>query len=229
MRRFEAEYELAARVRHDDVIRVHESGIEEGHHYFVMDLEDPRTAADLHPGTDVDANATFYRLVAKRFAAAARALRAVHAEGIVHRDVKPRNLLLAQDRLVVCDFGSALDREHRSPDLEACLWGTVRYMSPDQFRADADPCDPRIDVYGLGLSLFEVVTGECPVPQGDEDEIVRWKLSRKLPLARRVNSDVPLRLERLIRRATASDPDDRHEHIGELAEDLDKLAQSRRL
>ncbi len=224
VRRFRVEADLLSRLRHPYIVEFVGSGEDRGYHYYVMRRETSLTARDLRHTEGLSSTAAFLRRVVTMFRGLAEALAAAHELGIVHRDVKPENLLLSPEgELILSDFGSALDSRTRDPELESCLWGTLRYMSPDQFLSDADPYDPRIDVYGLGLSLYEVVTGQCPVPRGDEDEIAEWKLSQKLPDARRVQPEVSLGLERVLRRATARRPGDRYQNPGEFARALRRL------
>lgn len=224
--RFEAEARVAKRVAHPGVVRIVSAGSSRGHHYYSMRLESSRTALDLRYQESLGGGEVYFRRLAHLFARTARALEAVHREGFVHRDVKPENLLLSRrGRLVLCDFGSAMSFRERDPLLEDCLWGTLRYMSPDQFRARSDPYDPRIDVYGLGLTLYDVSTGGCPVSRGTDEEIVRWKLTYRPPAPRQVNFRIPSRLDAIIRRATEPDPEDRYGSMGKLASQLERFAR----
>ena len=223
--RFKAESVFARRLSHPGVIKVFEDGVHAGHHYYSMQLQDDKTALALRKLAEAGTRENFFGIVAGLFANVAQGVQALHETGILHRDIKPANLLLSKKgQLVLCDFGSALDQRHRDPVLERCLWGTVRYMSPDQLGIDANPYDPRLDVYGLGLSLYEVCTGECPVPSGQEEEIVRWKNTRRLPPARSLNHRIPLRLERVLERATASDPDFRYDSMSRFGKELERVA-----
>lgn len=225
--RFEAESLLARSLEHPGIVRVFTVGSSLGHHYYAMRLESSRTALDLRYTEDLGSAEGYFRRLGSLFARSARALEAVHREGFVHRDVKPQNLLISRrGRLVLCDFGSALSFRRRDPLLEDCLWGTVRYMSPDQFQANAEPSDPRIDVFGLGLTLYDVCTGGCPVPEGADEEIVRWKLTHRLRAPREVNFRIPARLDLIIRRATASDPENRYATMAELAAKLERFGKS---
>ncbi len=227
--RFEAESLVARSLAHPGIVRVFSVGSSLGHHYYAMRLESSKTALDLRYTEDLGSAEGYFRRLARLFSRTARALEAVHREGFVHRDVKPQNLLLSRrGRLVLCDFGSALSSRRRDPLLEDCLWGTVRYMSPDQFQASADPYDSRMDVFGLGFTLYDVCTGGCPVPRGTDEEIVRWKLTRRLPPPREVNFRIPARLDLIIRRATEADPEHRYATMGELAAKLERFASSGR-
>ena len=225
--RFEAESLLARSLAHPGIVRVFAVGSALGHHYYAMRLESSKTALDLRYTESLGAADGYFRRMARLFARTARALEAVHRAGFVHRDVKPRNLLISRHgKLVLGDFGSALSFRRRDPLLEDCLWGTVRYMSPDQFQANADPCDPRIDIFGLGLTLYDVCAGGCPVPEGTDGEMVRWKLTHRLPAPREINFRIPPRLDLIIRRATESEPEHRYATMGELAAKLERFARA---
>ena len=227
-RRFEAEHRLASRVPHCGIVKVGERGKEKGISYFAMDLLSGETAASLVPANGPAGEGRRLESLAMLFAGAARALEALHAHGVVHRDIKPDNLLLAGDgALLLADFGSALDARDRDPELERCLSGTLRYMSPEQFWAGADPYDPLQDIHSLGLVLYEAATGVPACPQLPESEVPRWKLSRLPPHPRAVAPAVPLGLEAIIRRAIEPDPRLRHSGAGELARDLERYAQLR--
>ncbi len=220
IKRFRAESDFARRAKSPGVVEIYAHGNTRRHYYYAMDLQSGRTVADLIAADQTIESSELARRV-KLFADVAKTLHSLHSCGIVHRDIKPSNLLLSHSgRAIVCDFGSALDMNARDPELERCLWGTVRYMSPEQFREGANLYDVRIDVYSLGLVLYEACTGTCPVPIGRDEEIVEWKHTRRLPAPRDLNFHISLRLAKIIRRATAADPELRYASAGDLASDL---------
>ncbi|HVR75662.1 MAG TPA: serine/threonine-protein kinase [Planctomycetota bacterium] len=227
--RFRAEAALAERVKHRAIIDIRGTGKDRDHYFYAMRLESGETAQSLSLEVDGRERDGFFHAVSRRFADVARALERLHAEGIVHRDVKPENLLVGKDgQLILCDFGSALDTRDRQPALENTLWGTVRYMSPEQLGPEADPYDSSIDTYALGLTLYEVATGVSPFPRCNEEDLVRLKLTRIPPAPRRINFKVPLGLDAIIRQAIEPCIALRHASAAALAEDLERFAERKR-
>jgi len=226
--RFKAEAAFAERLEHASIVPIYGCGKARGHYYYAMRLESGETAERIVSEAHHADEAFFYR-VARQFAGVAKALAALHASGIVHRDIQPENLLLGGDgSLLLSDFGSALDRNERSRDLESSLWGTVRYMAPEQLVRDADPYSLSSDIYALGIALYEAVTGASPFPRGEEGEVIRWKLTRLPPAPRCVNPQVPLGLDSIIRLAIDPNPTLRYTSMAELAEDLERFGERKR-
>jgi serine/threonine protein kinase len=190
LQRFENEARAAAQLHHTNIVPVFAVGCERGVHYYAMQLIEGRTLAEVidhlqdapapavTPSVTTVAGAaamteqsiqskTFFRLVAKLGVQAAEALEYAHQMGVVHRDVKPGNLLLdGRGTLWVTDFGLA--RIQSCPLLTAPgdLVGTLRYMSPEQ-AAGKPVIDPRSDVYSLGATLYELLTLEAAFPATD--------------------------------------------------------------
>lgn len=224
IRRFEKESALAARVRDPCVIEIHGHGRDRGHHYYAMALESGQTMEGISLVGEAPGGDGAHQRVCALFAGVARALHRLHCRGVVHRDVKPQNLLLGKGgRLVLCDFGSAIESGERTTP-EQPLWGTPRYLSPDQFTPDGDPGDPRLDVYALGLTLYEVVTGTQAFSEVPTEELARAKLSQRIPAPREADRTLPMRLDSLIRHAIEPDPARRHPSAAALAADLEAFA-----
>jgi serine/threonine-protein kinase len=112
--------------------------------------------------------------------------------------------------------------------LEAALWGTSRYMSPEQFSPGADPYSPANDIYALGLSLYEVICGVSPFPRCSDEEMARQKLTRLPQAPRHFNPAAPLGLEAIIRRAIEPRPSLRYPTADTLAADLERFAEKKR-
>src|SRR5918992_4449161 len=154
--RFRREARTAANMRHPNVITVHDFGQDErGVPYLVMEFIEGDTLADLMDAGLDDAR------VPDLLDQIAAGLDYAHARGVIHRDIKPGNVLLTDDgRAVLADFGLAWLIEGTPLTMAGGVVGTPEYMSPEQ--ASGDPIDHRSDVYALGVVLFEMLTGERP-------------------------------------------------------------------
>jgi serine/threonine protein kinase len=168
----------------------------------------------------------YWASVARIGAQVADALAFAHAHGIVHRDVKPSNLLLdPQGTVWVTDFGLA--KETAGPnDLTGsdCLIGTLRYVPPERFRGRSDA---RGDVYGLGLVLYELLTCRPAFPTADRAGLLQQVMHAEPPRPRRLNPAIPYDLETVVLKATARDPAQRYPTAAELAEDLRRFVDDR--
>lgn len=223
--RFRREHELARSVRHDAILRVEERGEALGHAYFAMPRESGRTLAD--QPADAQRSPAFFERTALALSRIADALGALHRAGVVHRDVKPENILLAEDgELRLCDFGSAIDAKDLEEPEE--LWGTVAYMPPEQLQPGSNPADPSMDIYALGLCVYEAATGARAFPRLQPDELTRFKLGRLPPAPRSVEPRIPLGLEAIIRQAIEPDSRFRHASAEALARDLERFGSGKR-
>ena len=166
-----------------------------------------------------------YRRIAQWCAAAANALHAAHEVGVIHRDVKPSNLLLGNDgHLWVTDFGLARVQSEHGLTQTGELVGTVRYMSPEQATGQAELIDARTDVYGLGATLYELATGVPAFPGDDMIDLLKRIQSCEPPTPREHDPDLPRCLETIIRRAMRPRPCDRYPTAAAMAEDLQRFA-----
>jgi serine/threonine protein kinase len=170
----------------------------------------------------------FFRTAARLGAQAAEALEHAHQLGVVHRDVKPANLLVdGRGTLWVTDFGLAQLQSQAGLTLTGELLGTLRYMSPEQALARPGPVDHRTDLYSLGATLYELLTLHPPVP-GDQRPEVLARLAAEEPAPpRRLNPALPADLETILLKALAKDPAERYASARELADDLHRFLEDR--
>jgi Serine/threonine protein kinase len=204
--RFRREAVAAAAVAHPNIVATYDTGEDDGVAYIVMELVEGATlrqAIDLH-GALPPARA------ADIAAQVADALAAAHARGLVHRDVKPSNVLVQLDgRVKVTDFGIAKAADQAAEDLTrtGSVLGTARYLAPEQL--EGQPVDERADVYSLGLVLFEMLTGRAPFGADTEIATAVARLTTPSPRVAESRPDIAPGLAHVVDRALARNPDDR--------------------
>ena len=193
---------------------------------FAHDRPDTVPIAILSTNTSTQ-RGQFYRRVARLGLEAAGALHCAHEHGVVHRDIKPSNLLIdGHGKLWITDFGLAQIQTDQNLTMSGDLLGTLRYMSPEQV-AGGQPIDSRTDVYSLGLTLYEILSGR-PAFQGvDRQQIMRRILHETPPSVKAVDQFVPHDLDTILLKATAKEPADRYGTANELASDLQLFCDGR--
>jgi serine/threonine-protein kinase len=210
--RFERESELAMSLEHPNVVPIHDAGEAEGRLYLAMRCVE---------GTDLRAQLRKEGALAPHRALAivsqiAHALDAAHAKGLVHRDVKPSNVLLDEtEHVYLADFG--LTRRLSDPDAlrgDTLSLGTPAYLAPEQI--EGGPVDGRADVYSLGCLLYECLTGEPPFAAGSRLAVAWAHLEQEPPLATERKPALPAAIDGVIRKAMAKQPEDRYPTCGEL-------------
>jgi WD40 repeat protein/serine/threonine protein kinase len=170
----------------------------------------------------------FFRAVARLGLQAAEALEHAHQLGVVHRDVKPANLLLdGRGNLWITDFGLARLSSDAGLTMTGDLVGTLRYMSPEQALAKRVPIDHRTDVYSLGVTLYELLTLEPAFPGADRQELLRQIAFEEPRPPRRLDRAIPQELETVVLKAMAKNPNDRYATAQELADDLRRFIESK--
>ncbi len=219
IRRFEREASAVARLRHPNIVQVHDFDHTGDLYYMVMEfIEGPSLKKELHARSF---SGKFFTLpeIARVFSALGSAIDYAHKQGMVHHDLKPANILLtAQGQTVLTDFGIAKIVGGSTHTLTGAVFGTPKYMSPEQGQGQRG--DERSDIYSLGIILFEMITGQVPFDDDTPYTIISRHISEPLPLPSSFKSDLPPDVEQVILKAAAKSPDDRYKTGRELARAL---------
>ena len=217
--RFRREAQSAAGLNHPNIVSIFDRGHAAGTYYIAMEYLDGRTLKELlvrNGPTPVPIAIDYARQILG-------ALSFAHRNGIVHRDIKPHNIIVGSDgRLKVTDFGIA--RSGASQMTEAgSIVGTAQYLSPEQARGA--PVDPRSDLYSLGIVLYEMLTGSVPFTGDTPVEIAMKHLSQVPEPPSTLRPDVPHDLDAVVMRALAKAPEQRYDSAEEMDADLARVAR----
>ncbi|MRH92721.1 protein kinase [Nocardia sp. SYP-A9097] len=213
--RFLREADTAARLAHPNIVAVYARGRTEDRLWMAMQyIEGTDVAAVLRDGPLRPDHAV--RILGET----ARALDHAHRAGVLHRDVKPANILLAwgpEQRVFLADFGIAKALDQTSALTRTGeMYASFQYASPEQFELRTD-MDQRSDVYALGCTLYHMLTGELPYPGGSTAQLVNGHLNGRIPQPSEQNPSVPVAFDEVIARAMAKDRDQRYASCGEFA------------
>ncbi|MEX1308807.1 MAG: protein kinase [Candidatus Sulfomarinibacteraceae bacterium] len=217
--RFTREAQAQARIDHDNVCPVYEVGEIEGHSYIAMQYV---AGGSLKQITDL----LSLRQKVQIMKSVADALHAAHLAGLIHRDIKPGNILVEHQpdegwRPFVVDFGIARDVDSHDLTVTGMVLGTPAFCAPEQVRGETSKLDWRTDVYGLGATLYWFVTGRSPY-EGGYPEIITGVTEHEPEPPHRFNADVPVDLETIILKCLEKEPDRRYATAREAAEDLQR-------
>ena len=244
--RFRRESQAAARLHHTNIVPVFDVGEQNGWHYYVMqliagrslDASSPQaTTRGFQGDTPTDesqrsalpaprsAVVLSHRHVAQIGVQVAEALAYAHAQGVLHRDVKPSNLLLDEQGTVwVTDFGVAKLVEEANLTTSGDFVGTLRYMPPERFNGRSDG---RGDVYSLGITLYELLAQRPAFPDTTPQHLIQLITQADPPSLRKLDPTIPTDLETIVLKAGARDPGDRYRNAAELADDLRRFLDDR--
>jgi eukaryotic-like serine/threonine-protein kinase len=217
--RFRREAKNAAALNHPSIVSIYDRGEAEDTYYIAMEFLDGRTLKELIVGrgaAPINVAIEYGRQILS-------ALRFAHRHGIVHRDIKPHNVLVdAEGRVKVTDFGIARAGTSQMTETGSIV-GTAQYLSPEQARGGE--VDPRSDLYSLGVVLYELLTGKTPFDGDTPVEIAMKHLSNAPKPPSKLRPEIPPELDKVVLRALAKNPDERYQSADEMEADLERVAR----
>jgi len=219
--RFYKEGQAAGKLNHPNIVQAIDVGEAGGYHYFVMEYVEGKTIADdLSAGKIFDEHEALDIIIQ-----VAHALAHAHANGLIHRDVKPKNIMITNDSVVkLADMGLARE----TTDIQAAqseagkAYGTPYYIAPEQIRGKID-IDGRADIYGLGATFYHMVTGRVPFIADDSMEVMKKHLKERLIPPDHINTSLSAGVSEVIEIMMAKRRDDRYKNVEELLTDLEAL------
>ncbi|MCK6457984.1 MAG: protein kinase [Phycisphaerae bacterium] len=244
IRRFQREAQAAARLHHTNIVAVYSQAEHDGLLFYAMEridgvsldvaLRDPESwlapetetsRADDASHASITRHRRDFRRLARVFGEVADALDHAHRQGILHRDIKPQNLLLGGDgKLHITDFGLARIFDEPAVTVTGEMVGTPAYMAPEQLEGDRHKISARTDIYALGVTLYETLTGRRPFEGANRAQVTARIMTREPTSPRRLNRHIPLDLETICLRALEKNPARRYPTAGDMATDLRRFA-----
>src|SRR6266550_5667459 len=217
--RFRREAKNAAGLSHPNIVSIYDRGEAEGTYYIAMEYLDGRSLKELivaRGPAPIPLAIDYARQILA-------ALRFAHRNGVVHRDIKPHNIMVGDEgRLKVTDFGIARAGTSQMTEVGSII-GTAQYLSPEQ--AKGAPVDQTSDLYSVGVVLYELLTGVVPFSGDTPVEIAMKHLSSPVEPPSAKRADVPRDLDLIVLRALAKDPADRYQSAEEMDADLARVAR----
>jgi eukaryotic-like serine/threonine-protein kinase len=217
--RFRREAKNAAGLSHPNIVSIYDRGEAEGTYYISMEYLEGRSLKELilaRGPAPISVAIDYARQILA-------ALRIAHRQGLVHRDIKPHNVLVdGEGRLKVTDFGIARAGPSQMTE-EGSIIGTAQYLSPEQ--AQGAPVTPASDLYSVGIVLYELLTGKVPFSGDTPVELAMKHLSKVPEPPSRLRPEVPRDLDFVVMRALAKSPDERYESADEMDADLARIAR----
>jgi serine/threonine-protein kinase len=217
--RFEREAKVVATLRHPNIVQVYDFDAEGGVYYMVMEYISGETLKTRMQ--TLEANNEWVALddAARIILAVGSALKYAHERGMVHRDVKPANVMITlEGQVILTDFGIAKIVSASNLTASGAMVGTPSYMAPEQ--GMGQPGDERSDIYSLGVMLYQLVLGRLPFDADTPLAVVLKHINDPLPLPKALNPDISDDLNRVILKSLAKDPNDRYQKVADMTADL---------
>ena len=212
---FNHEAKSAASINHPNVVSVYDVGEENGLHYIVMEYIDGIDVQEL-----IDKNGPIaWQYAVDIYLQVGMAIENAHQHNLIHRDIKPKNVLLTREgKIKVTDFGIAIAMNSSTINLTTTNMGSVHYFSPEQ--AQGRPVDERSDIYSMGISMYETLTGQLPF-DGDNPVSIALMHIKETPVAPiNINDQIPQGLNDIVMKCIEKNPKNRYQSVGELLDDI---------
>lgn len=215
VRRFQREALAASSLSHPNIVEIYDVGEDEGNFYIVMEFIEGKTLKQLIKKRGVLSLSETIDIMLQLLEALAQA----HDSYIIHRDIKPQNIMIKESGLVkITDFGIAVALNSAQLTQTNSVMGSVHYLPPEQ--AGGKGSTIRSDIYSLGILMFEMLTGKVPFKGSTAVEIALKHIKEPIPSVKEINPVVPQSVENIILKATAKNPKNRYKDVREMSEDI---------
>ena len=215
IRRFEREAQSVSNLSHPNIVEVYDVGIEEGQHYIVMEYIEGKTLKQLLKKRESLTLTEVIDIMTQLTDGIAHA----HESYIVHRDIKPQNIMIEDDGLIkITDFGIAMALNATQLTQTNSVMGSVHYLPPEQ--ASGKGATIKSDIYSMGILMYELLTGNVPFKGDNAVEIALKHMKDKIPSIRKQNPSIPQSVENILLKAAAKNPRNRYESAKEMHEDF---------
>lgn len=222
--RFEREAQAAAALAHPNIVEIYDVGDYKGHHYIVMEYVTGKTLKQVIRSRGPLVNEESVDIMKQLCSAISEA----HSRGIIHRDIKPQNVIVKADGSIkILDFGIATAKGSMQLTQANNVMGSVHYLAPELAKGEA--ASPQSDIYALGIVLYEMLAGDVPFKADQAVQIALKHMREPMPDVRLINASVPQSIANVITRATAKDPNNRYGSCREMLQDISTCLRPERL